>query len=145
MLARVDADMFVASGRGAPFAALAAGNYALCEEARVEWAEFGSKMTILCTHHTLYHCLMLLSSCPSRLPCRSNFILLYQSLSWCTSCMTCTSIFDRGWLNGIWYGSTRATSRYTMLALHGQSARGHLQLHVNKQPAVRSCSHTHKA
>jgi hypothetical protein len=38
-----------------PFAALAAGNFAPCEEIRVEWADFWSKMNILCTHRTLYH------------------------------------------------------------------------------------------
>jgi hypothetical protein len=38
-----------------PFTALTAGNYAPCEETRVVWAEFWSKMTTLCTHRTLYH------------------------------------------------------------------------------------------
>jgi hypothetical protein len=38
-----------------PFAALAAGIDAPCAEIRTEWAEFWSKMTILCTHRTLYH------------------------------------------------------------------------------------------
>jgi hypothetical protein len=38
-----------------PFAELAAGIDAPCAEIRTEWAEFWSKMTILCTHRTLYH------------------------------------------------------------------------------------------
>jgi hypothetical protein len=42
-----------------PFEMLAAGYDVPCADMQVEWAEFWSKMTILCTHRTLYHYLPL--------------------------------------------------------------------------------------